>query len=41
VHNFLNIYNPDDLENYGVIKDEEINKEDAQIVEKESKIAIN
>jgi len=29
VHNLLNMYDLDDLNNYGVIEDEEINKEDA------------
>ena len=28
VYNFLNIYNLDDLESYGVVEDKEINKED-------------
>jgi len=41
VYNFLNIYNPDNLEDYGVVKDKEVNKKDAQIVEEESKVAIN
>ena len=41
MYNFLNRYNPDNLEDYSVVKDEEINKEDAQMVEEESKVAIN
>jgi len=41
VHNFLNIHNPDDLNDYGVIEDEAINKEDARIVKEESNIGIN
>jgi len=35
------MYNPDNLESYGVVKDKEINKEDAQMAEEESKVAIN
>ena len=41
VHNFLNIYNPDDLEDYSVVVDEEIDEEDAQMAEEESEVAIN
>ena len=41
VHNFLNMYNLDNLENYGVVEDEEINEEDAQMVEEESEVAMN
>jgi len=41
VHNFLNMHNPDDLDNCGVIKDEEINEEDARMAEEESDIGIN
>jgi len=41
VHNFLNIYNPDNLESYGVVEDKKINKEDVQMAEEESKVAIN
>ena len=35
------MHNLDDLEDYNVVKDEEVNKEDIQIVKKESKVAIN
>jgi len=35
------MHNPDNLEDYGVVKDKEVNKEDAQIAEEESKVAIN
>jgi len=41
VHNFLNRYNLDNLEDYSVVEDKEINKEDVQIVKEESKVAIN
>ena len=41
VYNFINIYNPDDLDGYGNIKDKEINKKNAQIVKEENNIAIN
>ena len=41
VHNFINMYNPDDLDGYGDIEDEEIDEEDAQIAEEESDIAMN
>ena len=41
MYNFINIYNPDNLNSYGNIKDEEINKEDIQMAEEESNIAIN
>ena len=35
------MHNPDDLEDYGVVEDEEVNKKDAQMVEEESEVAIN
>ena len=35
------MHNPDDLNNYGIIEDKAINKEDVQIVEEESNIGIN
>jgi len=35
------MYNPDNLEDYSVIKDEEVNEEDVQMVEEESEVAIN
>jgi hypothetical protein len=35
------MYNLDDLNNYGIIEDKAINKEDARIVEEESNIGIN
>ena len=41
MHNFLNIYNPNNLEDYGVVEDEEVNKEDAQMAEEESEVTIN
>ena len=41
MHNFLNIYNPDDLEDYSVVEDKEINEEDTQMAEEESKVAMN
>ena len=40
VHNFINIHNPDDLEDYGDIEDKVIKKEDAPFIE-ESDIVIN
>ena len=40
VYNFINIHNPDDLEDYGDIKDKVIKKEDAPFVKK-SDIVIN
>ena len=41
VYNFLNIYNPDNLDNYNKVEDEIINKEDTRIVKVESNIGIN
>ena len=41
VHNFLNIHDLDNLNNYSIIKDKAINKEDAQIAKKECNININ
>ena len=35
------MHNPDDLNNYSIIEDEAINKEDARMVEEESNIGIN
>jgi len=35
------MHNPDDLEDYGVVEDKEVNKKDAQIAKEESKVAIN
>jgi len=35
------MHNPDNLEDYGIVEDKEVNKEDVQIAEKESKVAIN
>ena len=35
------MYNLDDLNSYSNIEDEEINKEDMQIAEEESNIALN
>ena len=29
VYNFLNMYNPDNLEDYSVVEDKEVDKEDA------------
>ena len=28
VYNFLNIYNPDNLEDYSIVEDKEVNKKD-------------
>jgi len=41
VYNFLNIYNPDDLDDYNEVEDKTINKEDARIVKVENNIGIN
>jgi len=41
VHNFINMYNPDDLDSFLTVKDKEINKEDGRLVDKESNIGIN
>jgi len=41
VHNFLNMHNQDDLEDYGVVEDEEVDEEDAQMAEEESEVAMN
>ena len=41
MYNFLNIYNPDNLNNYSIIEDKIINKEDAWMVEEESNIGMN
>jgi len=35
------MYNPDDLEDYGVVEDKEVDKEDAQIAKEESEVAMN
>ncbi len=35
------MYNPDNLEDYSIIEDEEVNKEDTQMAEEESKVAMN
>ena len=35
------MHNLDNLEDYGVVEDKEVNKEDAQMAEEESKVAIN
>ena len=35
------MHNPDNLEDYSVIKDEEVNEEDVQMVEEESEVAMN
>jgi hypothetical protein len=41
VYNFLNMHDLDDLNDYSIIKDEAIDKEDTQMVEEESDIGIN
>jgi len=35
------MHNPDDLEDYGVVEDEEVDEEDAQMAEEESEVAMN
>jgi len=35
------MYNPDDLKDYGVVEDKEVNEEDVQMVKEESEVAIN
>ena len=35
------MHNPDNLKDYSIVEDKEVNKEDARIVEEESKVAIN
>jgi len=35
------MHNPDNLEDYGIVEDKEVNEEDAQIVKEGSKVAIN
>jgi len=35
------MHNPDNLEDYGVVKDKEVNEEDAQMAEEESEVAMN
>ena len=41
VYNFINIYNPDDLNSFLIIEDKEINNKDGRLVDKESDISIN
>jgi len=41
VYNFINIYNPDDLNSFKVTEDKEIDKKDTRLAEKESNIVIN
>jgi len=41
VYNFINIYNLDDLNSFKVTEDEEIDKEDVRLTEKESNVVIN
>jgi len=41
VYNFINIYNPDDLNSFLMVEDKEINKEDGRLIDKESNIGIN
>jgi hypothetical protein len=35
------MHNPDNLEDYSVVEDEEVDKKDVQMVEEESEVAIN
>ena len=35
------MYNPDDLKDYSIAKNKEVNKEDTQIVKEKSKVIIN
>ncbi len=35
------MHNLDNLEDYSIVKDKEVNEEDVQIAEKESKVTIN
>ena len=35
------MYNPDDLKDYSIVKNKEVNKEDTQIVKEKSKVIIN
>ena len=41
VYNFINIYNPDDLNSFLIVENKEINKKDKRLVNKESDIDIN
>ena len=41
VYNFINIYNPDDLDSFLIIEDKEINNKDGRLIDKESNISIN
>ena len=41
VYNFINIYNPDNLNSFLIVEDKEINKEDGRLIDKESNISIN
>ncbi len=41
VHNFINIYNLDDLNSFEVMEDKEIDKEDARLAEEESDVVMN
>jgi hypothetical protein len=41
MYNFLNMHDLDDLNDYSIIEDEVIDKEDTQMVEEESDIGIN
>jgi len=41
IYNFINIYNPDNLNSFKVTEDKEIDKEDVRLIEEESDVVIN
>jgi hypothetical protein len=41
VHNFINQFNPDDMNLYTPLEDEEIDKKDARVAEKGSEVGMN
>ena len=41
VYNFINIYNPDNLDSFPIIENKEINNKDGRLIDKESNIGIN
>ena len=41
VHNFINQWNPDDLNQYPAVEDEEVDEEDTRLAEEESDVVMN
>ena len=41
VYNFINIYNPDNLNSFPTVEDKELNKEDRRLIDEGSNIGIN